>query len=84
MEEKQVLRMKDENGNEIDAELLAAFEMDNKEYAIYSTDVDNEEMSNIYAAELIKNEDGTRDIKEIEDPSIKDKITDMINDIVNK
>lgn len=84
MEEKQVLRMKDENGNEIDAELLAAFEMDNKEYAIYSTDVDNEEMSNIYAAELIKNEDGTRDIKEIEDPAIKDKITDMINDIVNK
>lgn len=84
MEQKQIFKIKDGNGVEVDAELLAAFEMDGKEYAVYSTDIETEEMSNIFTAELIKNADGTYQINPIEDPAIKEKITDMINDIVNK
>lgn len=83
MEEKQMFKIKDENGIELDAELLATFEMESKLYAIYSTDVQNEEMSAIYSAELILNDDGTSDIKSIEDPAIKAQITNMVDSIIN-
>ena len=83
MEENQMFKVKDENGMEKNAELLSAFDMDDKNYIIYSID-NGEEMANIYAAELIEDENGETDMKEIDDADIKNKITDIIDGIMNK
>lgn len=82
MEEKEVFKVIDETGIEKDAEVISIFDMNDKKYAIYSVN-DNEEMANVFAAEVIENEDGTKDLKEIEEVEIKNKITDMIDQIIN-
>ena len=55
MEEKETFIMKDENGNEKEAEIITVIEIDNKEYVIYAVNK-NEESDNIFASRIIKEE----------------------------
>ena len=82
MEETEKFKVIDETGIEKEAEVISILDMNEKKYAIYSVAGDDE-MANVFAAEIIENEDGTRDLKEIEEVEIKNKITDLIDDIVN-
>ena len=50
MEENQMFKVKDENGMEKNAELLSAFDMDDKNYIIYS--IDNGEEINDTALDM--------------------------------
>ena len=84
MEQKQIIKIKDENNIEHDATLVATFEMDATEYAIYTLGSDDANVSNLYTAELIKGDNNIVELKTIEDEKIKLKITSMVADIINK
>ena len=55
--------MKDENGNEKEAEIITVIEIDNKEYVIYAVNK-NEESDNIFASRIIKDAMEAKVIKE--------------------
>ena len=71
----------DENNVEREATLITVIEVEKKEYAIYSIDRDEENV-NIFVSELIKDENGHDILKDIEDLSEKEKITQIVKEII--
>ena len=82
MEEKETFIMKDENGNEKEAEIITIIEIDNKEYVIYAVNK-NEESDNIFASRIIKDENGNDVIKSIENQEEKDKVFEIIKELLS-
>lgn len=82
MEEKETFIMKDENGNEKEAEIITVIEIDNKEYAIYAVNK-NEESDNIFASRIIKDENGNNVIKSIENQEEKEKVFEIIKELLS-
>lgn len=82
MEEKETFIMKDENGNEKEAEIITIIEIDNKEYVIYAVNK-NEESDNIFASRIIKDENGNDIIKSIENQEEKDKVFEIIKELLS-
>lgn len=82
MEEKETFIMKDENGNEKEAEIITVIEIDNKEYVIYAVNK-NEESDNIFASRIIKDENGNNVIKSIENQEEKEKIFEIIKELLS-
>ena len=71
----------DENNVERESTLITVIEVEKKEYAIYSIDRDEENV-NIFVSELIKDENGHDILKDIEDLSEKEKITQIVKEII--
>ena len=82
MEEKETFIMKDENGNEKEAEIITVIEIDNKEYVIYAVNK-NEESDNIFASRIIKDENGINVIKSIENQVEKEKVFEIIKELLS-
>lgn len=82
MEEKETFIMKDENGNEKEAEIITVIEIDNKEYVIYAVNK-NEESDNIFASHIIKDENGNNVIKSIENQEEKEKVFEIIKELLS-
>ena len=82
MEEKERFIMKDENGNEKEAEIITVIEIDNKEYVIYAVNK-NEESDNIFASRIIKDENGNNVIKSIENQEEKEKVFEIIKELLS-
>ncbi len=82
MEEKETFIMKDENGNEKEAEIITIIEIDNKEYVIYAVNK-NEESDNIFASRIIKDENGNDVIKSIENQEEKNKVFEIIKELLS-
>ncbi|MCI6002491.1 MAG: DUF1292 domain-containing protein [Tenericutes bacterium] len=82
MEEKETFIMKDENGNEKEAEIITVIEIDNKEYVIYAVNK-NEESDNIFASRIIKDENGNNVIKSIENQEEKEKVFEIIKELLS-
>ncbi len=82
MEEKETFIMKDENGNEKEAEIITVIEIDNKEYVIYAVNK-NEESDNIFASRIIKDENGKNVIKSIENQEEKEKVFEIIKELLS-
>ena len=82
MEEKETFIMKDENGNEKEAEIITVIEIDNKEYVIYAVNK-NEESDKIFASRIIKDENGNNVIKSIENQEEKEKVFEIIKELLS-
>lgn len=82
MEEKETFIMKDENGNEKEAEIITVIEIDNKEYVIYAVNK-NEESDNIFASRIIKDENGNNVIKSIDNQEEKEKVFEIIKELLS-
>lgn len=82
MEEKETFIMKDENGNEKEAEIITVIEIDNKEYVMYAVNK-NEESDNIFASRIIKDENGNNVIKSIENQEEKEKVFEIIKELLS-
>lgn len=82
MEEKETFTMIDENGNEKEAEIITVIEIDDKEYVIYAVNK-NEESDNIFASRIIKDENGNDVIKSIENQEEKDKVFEVIKELLS-
>lgn len=82
MEEKETFIMKDENGNEKEAEIITVIEIDNKEYVIYAVNK-NEESDNIFASRIIKDENGNNVIKTIDNQEEKEKVFEIIKELLS-
>lgn len=88
MEEKEILRITDENGVEKDVEVVSYFTLNSngKDYMIY-TDAQPKEDENgnvlTYTSEVIENEDSV-ELKAITDENVLNEIKEIITEIVNE
>lgn len=88
MNEKEILKVTDENGVEEEVEVLSYFTLDSngKDYLIY-TDKDSEEDENgnvlTYISEVIKDNDSI-ELKEVRDENILNEIREIVTEIVNE
>lgn len=71
-----------ENGEENNANIITAFTYKEKKYIIYSVDKDNEN-SNIYVSELVKNNDGNDTICDIENEEERKEIFKVVGEILS-
>ena len=63
---------------EREAELLKTVVVDDKNYAIYSVD-NGDETSDILASQIIKNEDGSMMLVDLETDDERSKLKDIVN-----
>ena len=79
MTEKQIFKVRNENGQITDAELLTTFglEQTGKEYALYSIPSENEKFD-IFASIIVKDVNGLGKLVDIEDTSEKQMILSIV------
>lgn len=88
MDEKEILKVTDENGVEKEIEVVSYFTLNSngKDYLIY-TDVNSVEDSDgnilTYTSEVVNNGD-TIELKDITDENILNEIKEIITEIVNE
>lgn len=66
------------DGIEKEASVIKILKLDGREYVIYSVDK-GDETSDILASEIITNEEGYDELKDIEDLEIKKNIIGLVN-----
>ena len=74
-------KITDEQNIEREANLITIFESDGKEYAVYSIDRDAETV-NIFVSSLEKDSAGNDILKDIEDANEKQKIDNIVKEII--
>jgi len=79
MEKK--FKITDEQNIEREANLITIFEIDGKEYAVYSIDRDIETV-NIFVSRLEKDEVGNEVLKDIDNPEEKSKIDNIVKELI--
>ena len=72
----------DEFDQEREANLITVLEVDGREYAVYSLDVDSENCD-VLVSRIVKHEDGTESLEDITDEAERTKLHDMVNEIMN-
>lgn len=83
MEEKKTFIIQDENGIQSVAELLTIIMVDGIEYAVYSVDKDLEN-SDVYAARIVKDQNGNDRIVSIENEEEKNKVFGIVEKMINE
>lgn len=79
---KKTFMTHDQNGNQVEAEIITLISIENREYLIYSIPVNFDE-SNVCASRVIRDENGNQKLLEIDNESDKSKITEFINTLTN-
>ena len=74
----QKFQVRVETGEIMEAELLTVVEIDSKEYAVYSIDNNNGTVD-ILASYVEKDEEGYDKLVDIEDSTVKQNISEIIN-----
>ena len=86
-EEKKILKIKTEDGSEIEAEIIIAFKLDvtNKEYVIYTkNEIDEEGNVTIYASALEDGEEGIKKLTGISSDEEWEKIKEVLKTLAKK
>ena len=71
----------DEHGIDRDANIICKFTIDGNEYVLYSIERDSEN-DNLFVSKLVNNNDGTSNMIDIEDSAEKDKIGDVVKQLI--
>lgn len=88
MEEKEILKITDENGIEKEVEVVSYFTLNSngRDYIIY-TDInsqpDNEGNVLTYTSEVVKSENSI-ELREVNDENILNEIREIITEVVNE
>lgn len=80
MESKNV-KVIDEHSIDRVANVICKIDVDGSDYAIYSIERDNEN-DNLFVSKLVKNNDGTSNMINIEDTSEKEKMSEIVRELV--
>ena len=70
------------DGVEREAKIIDVLNLDNRAFAVYSVDNGNE-TSDIMYSEVIKDEEGYDKLINVTDPSIKERILQLVNVILS-
>lgn len=81
MESKNV-RVIDEHNIDRNAKVICKFTIDGNDYVLYSIERD-EENDNLFVSKLIKNNDGTSSMVNIDDNSEKQRINEVVKELVS-
>jgi len=81
-ENKERFTIIDEFNNEREAEVITVLEADDKKYIVYSLDVDADNCD-VLVSRLIENEDGTSIIEDINDEEERNKIHNIVDELLN-
>lgn len=81
MDERKNIKVIDEHGIDRAASIMCGIDVDGTDYVIYSIKRD-EENDNLFASKLIKNNDGTSNMVNIEDSMEKSKLADIVKKLI--
>ena len=81
MESKNV-RVIDEHNIDRNAKVICKFTIDGNDYVLYSIERD-EENDNLFVSKLVKNNDGTSSMVNIDDNSEKQRINEVVKELVS-
>lgn len=79
--ESRKVKVIDEHGIDRDANIICKFTIDEKDYVLYSIERDNEN-DNLFVSKLVNNNDGTSSMVNIEDSVEKNKINEVIKEMI--
>ncbi len=80
MESKNV-KVIDEHGIDREADVMCKIDVDGSDYVVYSIERDGEN-DNIFISKLVKNNDGTSNMMNIEDTMEKNKLSDIVKELI--
>ena len=80
MESKNV-KVVDEHGIDRDARIICKFTVDGNDYVLYSIERDGDN-DNLFVSRLMKNNDGTSSMVNIDDSAEKAKIGEVVKELV--
>lgn len=81
MDERKNIKVIDEHGIDRAASIMCGIDVDGTDYVIYSIKRD-EENDNLFVSKLIKNNDGTSNMVNIEDSMEKSKLADIVKKLI--
>lgn len=81
MESKNV-RVIDEHNIDREAKIICKFTIDGNDYVLYSIERD-EEKDNLFVSKLVKNNDGTSNMVNIDDNGEKQRINEVVKELVS-
>lgn len=81
-EENNKFTIIDEFNNEREANLITVLEVEGIEYAVYSLDVDSENCD-VLVSRIVKNEDGTESLEDVKDEKEREKLHNIVNELMN-
>lgn len=80
---EQTFKIKNENGEIKEAELINVFNINDNEYAIYCIDNGNE-TSNLYASKIVIDDNGQTQLIDLKDNNEKIEIINIVKELLNK
>ena len=81
-EENNKFTIIDEFNNEREADLITVLEIEGIEYAVYSLDADSENCD-VLVSRIVKHEDGTESLEDIKDEKEREKLHNIVNELMN-
>lgn len=81
MDERKIVKVIDEHDIDRTANIMCSIDVDGSDYVIYSIKRD-EDNDNLFVSKLIKNNDGTSNMVNIEDTMEKGKLVDIVKELV--
>ena len=81
MDQDDVVMVLDENGNEVEANILNIVEIDGNEYLLYSVSRNDDEEA-IYVNKIVLDENGEEDIASIDDEDEKKNVYDVLRNVI--
>lgn len=79
--ESRKVKVIDEHGIDREANIICKFTIDEKDYVLYSIERDSEN-DNLFVSKLVNNNDGTSNMVNIEDSMEKNKINEVIKELI--
>ncbi len=81
MEERKTIEIIDEHGINRKANIMCGIDVAGTDYVVYSIERDSDN-DNLFVSKLIKNNDGTHNMINIEDNTEKTKLTDVVKEMI--
>ena len=83
MEERKTIEIIDEHGINRKANIMCGIDVSGTDYVVYSIERDNDN-DNLFVSKLIKNNDGTNNMINIDDNSEKTKLADIVKEMITQ
>lgn len=80
----QIFNIRDENGEEYEAELLSVVEIDGKRYAVYTIECKTKDTVDIMASYVVIDENGYDKLVDIDDDGDREKVQNYINQLLEE
>ena len=83
MEKENKIKVINDEGKEVEVELLNVVEVDGKEFIIYTAS-NNDEYDDYYAMKIVTNENGKEDLAVVTDEQERELISEIIDEMTSE